>query len=39
MGSRLPVLDKFITELRAIWAVESENGRAWSARKMCSRGS
>src|SRR5215813_14320758 len=27
MGSRLPVLDKFITELRAICAAESENGR------------
>src|SRR6266704_3222094 len=27
MATRLPVLDKFISELRAIWAAESENGR------------
>ena len=26
MGTRLPVLDKFISELQAIWAAESENG-------------
>lgn len=27
MGKRLPVLEKFIGDLRAIWAAESENGR------------
>jgi len=27
MPARLPILDKFIGELRAIWASESENGR------------
>src|SRR3954453_3937546 len=26
MGTRLPVLEKFIDDLRAIWAAESENG-------------
>ena len=33
MSTRLPVLDKFINELRAIWAAESENGR----RMECAR--
>jgi len=27
LGARLPVLEKFIGDLRAVWAAESENGR------------
>ena len=34
MGTRLPVLDKFISELRAIWAAESENGRRMERAKL-----
>jgi predicted metal-dependent enzyme (double-stranded beta helix superfamily) len=34
MGTRLPVLDKFINELRAIWAAESENGRRMERAKL-----
>ena len=34
MGTRLPVLDTFISELRAIWAAESENGRRMERAKL-----
>jgi predicted metal-dependent enzyme (double-stranded beta helix superfamily) len=34
MGTRLPVLDKFISDLQAIWAAESENGRRMERAKL-----
>jgi predicted metal-dependent enzyme (double-stranded beta helix superfamily) len=34
MSTRLPVLDKFIADLRAIWAAESENGRRMERAKL-----
>src|SRR6267142_5943000 len=34
MGTRLPVLDKFISDLQAIWADESENGRRMEREKL-----
>src|SRR5258708_35118517 len=38
MGARLPVLDKFISDLRAIWAAESENdGRMERAKLVLER--
>jgi len=34
MGTRLLVLDKFISDLQAIWAAESENGRRMERAKL-----
>ena len=34
-----PVFDKFIGDLRAIWAAESENGRRMERRSRCSKSS